>query len=834
MPSANRDRRRARQQDGRGPEARPGARAAGARGRGGAGRARDRDARSGAEANGADRRRCWCRRAARWCARLRSVGQLHVRRREGRNDQPGAARLALRFGEHQALRRDRDRRRRHRSGGRRHVVVPARRSRRGRDHASAARGADGQRPCGPGELLMKRAVLILILAACKYPALPALNGGDDGGAGSDALPPGAPMLAAVEPASATVGTTIALEGTFSDPMTVEFPGGATATATVLGPHRATVVVPTGATSGPLDAMTGGVTTGSVAFRTPSFVPGLAAFRTNFVQVAAARMAPVLAVPRSGAGAVVVGHDLYVIGGMTGTTPLGTVEHALINADGTRGTFSIVTGVALVTARSGAATVALGGYVYAIGGANASGPLATVERAKIQSAGSLATFATVSGVTLGTARSDAASAVAGDSLYIVGGTGTSGKRASSEAAVIDPDSSLEAFTASAQMLATPRAGAAAITTAGSLYVLGGDTSAGATPSGVTLKVPRAYFAAAVVGTSVFAIGGTTTGGTDTKLTDRAAIASDGTLGNFATLAGAPATLARHGAALAVARDHVFVLGGLAGTTAVATVEHSGIATHGMLGAFARLSSEPLPAARAYGASVLLGDHLYLIGGINLVTLTSHLDVTVATVQADGSLGPFSTPSSVALTTARIGPSLAVLGDFLYVIGGQDPNNNNNGFTSLERAPIAADGTLGTFAAYTTASLSTGRYLASAAIVGSSIYVIGGTGSGAAPLGTVDEAAVDSSGSISFFFRSGSTVLTTARADLRTAVLGGFIWAFGGLESSGLSSKVIDRAPIQPDNSHGYFAVQRDGSDSQMFLSTERALTTPALIGDEKQV
>ena len=697
---------------------------------------------------------------------------------------------------------------------------------------------------------MKRAVLILILAACKYPALPSLNGGDDGGAGSDALPPGSPMLAAVEPAIATVGTTIALEGTFSDPMTVEFPGGATATATVLGPHRATVVVPTGATSGPLDAMTGGVTTGSVAFRTPSFVPGLAAFRTNFVQVDAARLAPVLAVPRSGAGAVVVGHDLYVIGGKTGTTPLDTVEHALINADGTLGTFSIVTGVALVTARSGAATVALGGYVYAIGGANASGPLATIERAKIQSDGSLATFETVSGVTLGTARSDAASAVVGDSLYIVGGTGTSGKLASIEAAVIDPDSSLEAFTASSQMLATPRAGAAAITTAGSLYVLGGDTSAGATasveasaiagdgtlgafstPSGVTLKVPRAYFAAAVVGTSVFAVGGTTTGGTDTKLTDRAAIASDGTLGNFATVAGAPAALARHGAALAVARDHVFVLGGISGTTEVATVEHSGIATHGMLGAFATLSSEPLPAARAYGASVLLGDHLYLIGGINLVTLTSHLDVTVATVQPDGSLGPFSTPSSVALTTARIGPSLAVLGDFLYVIGGQDPNNNNNGFTSLERAPIAADGTLGTFAAYTTASLSTGRYLASAAIVGSSIYVIGGTGSGAAPLGTVDEAAVDSSGSISFFFRSGSTVLTTARADLRTAVLGGFIWAFGGLESSGLSSKVIDRAPIQPDNSLGNFAVQRDGSNNQMFLSTERALTTPALIGDD---
>src|SRR6185437_3889140 len=116
-----------------------------------------------------------------------------------------------------------------------------------------------------GGLLMRRALLLLaMITACKYAALPPLGSSDGGGDGNHTgdgpLPPGSPMIAAVTPAIATVGTTLALDGTFSDPMTVNFPGGVTATATVLGKHRATVVVPTAATSGPLTASTGGVTT----------------------------------------------------------------------------------------------------------------------------------------------------------------------------------------------------------------------------------------------------------------------------------------------------------------------------------------------------------------------------------------------------------------------------------------------------------------------------------------------------------------------------------------------------------------------------------------------
>jgi hypothetical protein len=413
-------------------------------------------------------------------------------------------------------------------------------------------------------------------------------------------------------------------------------------------------------------------------------------------------------------------------------------------------------------------------------------------------------------------------------------------------VIDPDSSLEAFTASALVLATPRAGASAVATAKSLYVLGGDTATGATatiesaaiaadgtlgafapPTGVTLKVPHAYFATAVVGTSVFAIGGNGPAGADTKLTDIATIAADGTLGNFAAATSGAASVARHGAAVAIARDHVFVLGGNNGTSELGSVEHSGIATHGQLGAFSTLASEPLPAGRAYGANVVIGDHLYLVGGIDLSTLTSRLDVAVATVQADGSLGPFSLANGVTLNSARIGSSLAVIGDFLFVIGGQDPTNNSNSFMSLERAPIAADGTLGTFTNYASATLANGRYLAAPIILGSTLYVMGGLNAGA-PISTFDQAMVDASGSISFFIRAPSTTFTVPHSDFSAAVLGSNVWVFGGFSTGpngGTSSKVIERATFQSDGSLGAFAAATGT------LSTERALYTPAIAGDD---
>src|SRR5689334_15398973 len=101
------------------------------------------------------------------------------------------------------------------------------------------------------------AVTALTLVACGFPRP---IGGDDG---ADAPAASTYQLLSIEPAIATTGETLVLEGTFAETATVQFPGGAVQSATVLGDHRATVVVPAAATAGDLTVSTGGTTVGPV-------------------------------------------------------------------------------------------------------------------------------------------------------------------------------------------------------------------------------------------------------------------------------------------------------------------------------------------------------------------------------------------------------------------------------------------------------------------------------------------------------------------------------------------------------------------------------------------
>jgi N-acetylneuraminic acid mutarotase len=626
---------------------------------------------------------------------------------------------------------------------------------------------------------------------------------------------------------------------------VNFPGGVTATATVLGPHRATAIVPATATSGTLSVTTGGIDTASVPFRTTPFVPKLANFRTQFEQTDAARPAPVVATARAGASAAVAGNWLYVIGGKSGTTYLSNVERAMINGDGTLGAFGPAAST-LMTGRAGAATAVIGGYVYVIGGTGTGGPINNVERAAIEADGTLDAFATVSGVTLTTARSDAACAIVGDEILVIGGNGASGKLASIERAVVDPDGTLEAFTTDAQTLPTPRAGAAAIATAGSLYVIGGEASSGvktivesaaiapdgtlgtfAATTGVGLASARAYFTAAVLGSTVYVAGGTGAGGTDIATIESATVAPDGTLGSFSLVSGVQTMVARHGAAVAFARDRVFMIGGSTQTGELASIESASVDNDGALATFNTLPTVPLSGPRIEGTSVMIGDRLYLIGGADVMLLTPRNDVDSATVLPDGSLGAFSLVSGVTLTSTRLSSSIAVIGSYVYVIGGTDTSSSNNGLTTVERAPINADGTLGTFAAYTASHLVIGRSGAPVAVVGNSLYIFGGAGNGFAALSSIEKAPIDASGNLGTF-TSITNRLAFNHAAASVAVLGNYLYVLGGLDGA-QSTSVFERGSTLNGNL-GTIDYQLDSNANQMYMSVPRTLHTSAVVGD----
>jgi len=93
---------------------------------------------------------------------------------------------------------------------------------------------------------------------------------------------------------------------------------------------------------------------------------------------------------------------------------------------------------------------------------------------------------------------------------------------------------------------------------------------------------------------------------------------------------------------------------------------------------------------------------------------------ATINADGSITNF-TDTGNHLVTPRLSHAAVVLGDSVYVIGGR---NSGDGIDTVERAVINADGSLKPFTMLANVKLANGRYGHSADVVGNSIYVVGG--------------------------------------------------------------------------------------------------------------
>lgn len=239
--------------------------------------------------------------------------------------------------------------------------------------------------------MLKLGWIVMVCVSCGFPRPPFIepdadgSGTDAGGPwgdadGSDDGSPGTTdcQLAAVEPQIARTDEKLAIEGTLLGSVTVNFPGGISVAASVLGPHRATVTVPAAATAGDLTVNTCDTTLGPIPFRRVSFATGVGNFESTLEQSTGARQTPRLVTARAGHTAALIGRSVYVVGGIGGAGALGTVEQAGVNADGALGSFANST-AALVTARHGHSSVVIGTYLYVVGGTG-DAALSSVERA----------------------------------------------------------------------------------------------------------------------------------------------------------------------------------------------------------------------------------------------------------------------------------------------------------------------------------------------------------------------------------------------------------------------------------------------------------------------
>ncbi len=728
--------------------------------------------------------------------------------------------------------------------------------------------------------------LVLVIAACGFPR-PARVHGDGGGDGQSSCT--TCQLLAVEPAIANTNDTITLEGTFDgnagDPITVNFPGGMAQTGTLLGPHRATVVVPGQATAGDLTVEIGGGPIGPVPFRRASFVLGLEPFLPGD-QATGARLDPVPATVRTQEQVVATGSYLYILGGMIAGAQVTSIEVARIDGDGSLGPFATA-GTSLLTPRSEFTTDVIGKYVYVVGGQNNTGNLDRVERAPIASDGSLGGFE-AAGVLTATPRAGHTTAVIGNNLYVFGGYGGGPDSHSVESATIQPDGTLGVFgIVSGVSTATARVGHGGVVIGNHVYLIGGsdpdsmavlgsvesapiqpDGTLGtfATVSGVSLNTARFDFVTRVLGGYVYVIGGFN-GNVNLGTVERAAIGADGTLGNFSVVSGTSLLATRSGMPSAVVGNFLYLFGSVP-PNLPNQIERASIEGGGLASNFAT-STTTLAVGRGAATAATIGGYVYVFGGSDLTNMPLGT-IERAPLAADGTVGTFAVYSGGSLSTPRSNHKTAVLGPYVYMIGGDGPSGpisnvesapiHNDGslgifadtghpllysldwhvtaataqylyvmggrpsggtLTEIEYAPIHADGTIGSFSA-ATAVLATGRYYPTIAVIGNYMYLIGGQDpTNSSTLATVERATINSDGTLTNFAVLSGITLQTARMQASSAVVGDYLYVFSGYGTGALKS--VERAQINSDGTISTFATVTGVALSQIRLSAPVAVS-----------
>jgi hypothetical protein len=173
-------------------------------------------------------------------------------------------------------------------------------------------------------------------------------------------------------------------------------------------------------------------------------------------------------PRFSHRAVAVGNYIYAIGGGPSLDSSTTAERALVNPDGTLGPWQLVTPPN--QPRYQFSAVAAGGYLYVIGGsAPFGGVLSSVEKAAIHSDGSLGPWQPTTPLTF--ARTRQTSVAAGSYVYVIGGDNVGFNQHRVERAFVNTDGSLGPWQ-TLNPTVFGRVSAASTVQDGFVYALGG--------------------------------------------------------------------------------------------------------------------------------------------------------------------------------------------------------------------------------------------------------------------------------------------------------------------------------------------------------------------------
>ncbi len=465
--------------------------------------------------------------------------------------------------------------------------------------------------------------------------------------------------------------------------------------------------------------------------------------------------------RGRASAAVVGNMLYVLGGQDqGGEVLDTIERARITSLNTLGEM-VPHEVKLRTPRADAQLAISNGGLYLVGGADASGALTSVERAPLRDS-YVHAFERVTD--LKEPRQRAASTLLGHTFYVFGGEHNGVKTSTIESAVLDDKLTTTGFTELSPGLAEAGSGAVAVRWGNYVHLVGGsyattqsvsmdaDATINAFSTLTTNTIPNLpiskRFADGFVniGRYVYFLGGRTI---TTSLQD--IYVSQLSFGDLIPVPSNPNGISN--ASLLVPRSDMttavttgnwlYVIGGQAGGVPVTTIERASIDTDGHLlnGQVGSLSVFPgqLQHPRWYHASVIVGDMLYIMGGRDQSGVLDSIEH--ATILPNGDLSGF-TEDTIKLSSPRLVPTVAALGNRIYVIGG-GVNVAGDPLSTVDIFSRSTDGKL-TLIEPGTIPLNTARWAASSLFFDNRLFLLGGIATGS--LSSVEWAQINDDGTL----------------------------------------------------------------------------------------
>ena len=434
--------------------------------------------------------------------------------------------------------------------------------------------------------------------------------------------------------------------------------------------------------------------------------------------------------------------IYVIGGANGSgTELTNVQYAKINSDGSIGTWGST--ASLNDARSRMTAVAVNGYMYVVGGEDGSGDLDSIEFAKINSDGTLGTWAG-STIDLSVTRARMGMAAFGDKIYLISGR-TSGTRA-----------------ATSQYFTT--------NTGGSQLA---NSWASNSPSISSIYASGWAYGASVVHKGYVYIAGGQYNGTRYADVYYAPINTDGSLGSW-TASTYDLNISRYNLALVVYNGYIYAIAGQgAGSTRYDDYEYAKLSPSGgeLASGWTDVTSGALTTGRGDFAATAYNGYMYVSGGVNSSN-TQIRDVNYAQINSNGTLGSWTNVSgSSCYTTARGGLQSFAYNGYLYILGGTDGTNY---LSDVQYIALNSNGSLNGSWKYAD-DMPTPRAEFGAGVANGYAYFYSGTNS-VGGQNNLMSAEMAANGSISNWAKVNT--FTNSRYNAATVINNGFIYIIGG--------------------------------------------------------